>query len=242
MIAICPVGPPKLMKPSFSQKRNASAKLTGAGGGAELIASYLGPMLGRPAARVLDRRARRQRSAEFFYCCKLSHGADPSTDTRKPLEQLLSFRREAERSQRRQQEIIGERRRRVSEEALLARELILQYGERALDPRQRGRHHRFVGGNAELRKYHALVHQIEHDVGVVVGAQAADPLVHLRALARFDRLQARTGECFVHVERNRARLVQPESAVLQHGNPAERMPPGVHLAVHLRFGIVEEKG
>src|SRR2546430_13280382 len=27
MIAICPVGPPKLMKPSFSQKRNASAKL-----------------------------------------------------------------------------------------------------------------------------------------------------------------------------------------------------------------------
>src|SRR6059036_732264 len=182
MIAICPVGPPKLMKPSFSQKRNASAKLTGAGGGAELIASYLGPMLGRPAARVLDRRARRQRSAEFFYCCKLPHGAGPRTDTRKPFEQLLSFRREAERSQRRQQEIIGERRRHVGEEALLARELILQYGERALDPRQRGRHHRFVGGNAELRKYHALVHQIEHDVGVVVGAQAADPLVHLRAL------------------------------------------------------------
>src|SRR5881394_1952179 len=28
MIAICPVGPPKLMKPSFSQKRNACAKLT----------------------------------------------------------------------------------------------------------------------------------------------------------------------------------------------------------------------
>src|SRR2546430_14349477 len=27
MIAICPVGPPKLMKPSYSQKRNASAKL-----------------------------------------------------------------------------------------------------------------------------------------------------------------------------------------------------------------------
>src|SRR5437870_1936176 len=29
MIAICPAGPPKLMKPSLSQKRNASAKLTG---------------------------------------------------------------------------------------------------------------------------------------------------------------------------------------------------------------------
>jgi hypothetical protein len=28
MIAICPAGPPKLMKPSFSQNRNASAKLT----------------------------------------------------------------------------------------------------------------------------------------------------------------------------------------------------------------------
>src|SRR5882762_8472651 len=28
MIAICPAGPPKLMKPSFSQKRNASPKLT----------------------------------------------------------------------------------------------------------------------------------------------------------------------------------------------------------------------
>jgi len=27
MIAICPAGPPKLMKPSFSQKRSASAKL-----------------------------------------------------------------------------------------------------------------------------------------------------------------------------------------------------------------------
>src|SRR5204862_6796545 len=27
MIAICPAGPPKLMKPSLSQKRNASAKL-----------------------------------------------------------------------------------------------------------------------------------------------------------------------------------------------------------------------
>jgi hypothetical protein len=32
MIAIWPVGPPKLMKPSLSQKRNASAKETGAGG------------------------------------------------------------------------------------------------------------------------------------------------------------------------------------------------------------------
>jgi hypothetical protein len=31
MIAICPAGPPKLMKPSLSQKRNASAKLTGKG-------------------------------------------------------------------------------------------------------------------------------------------------------------------------------------------------------------------
>jgi len=31
MIAICPAGPPKLMKPSLSQKRKASAKLTGPG-------------------------------------------------------------------------------------------------------------------------------------------------------------------------------------------------------------------
>ena len=29
MIAICPAGPPKLMKPSFSQKRNASRNGTG---------------------------------------------------------------------------------------------------------------------------------------------------------------------------------------------------------------------
>src|SRR5207247_9123484 len=89
-------------------------------------------MLGRPAARVLDRRARRQRSAEFFYCCKLPHGAGPRTDTRKPFEQLLSFRREAERSQRRQQEIIGERRRRVGEEALIARELVRHSGVPAI--------------------------------------------------------------------------------------------------------------
>src|SRR2546422_8491219 len=110
MIAICPVGPPKLMKPSFSQKRNASAKLTGAGGEAELIASYLGPMLGRPAARVLDRRARRQRSAEFFYCCQLPPGAGPRPDTRETLEQLLFFRREAEPRPRREQGKIRERR------------------------------------------------------------------------------------------------------------------------------------
>src|SRR5947209_2898085 len=31
MMAICPAGPPKLIKPSFSQKRNASPKLTPAG-------------------------------------------------------------------------------------------------------------------------------------------------------------------------------------------------------------------
>ena len=31
MMAICPVGPPKLMKPSLSQYQNASARLTGAG-------------------------------------------------------------------------------------------------------------------------------------------------------------------------------------------------------------------
>jgi hypothetical protein len=31
MIEICPAGPPKLMKPSFSQKTKASQKLTGAG-------------------------------------------------------------------------------------------------------------------------------------------------------------------------------------------------------------------
>ena len=31
MIAICPAGPPKLMKPNFSQKRKASRKETGAG-------------------------------------------------------------------------------------------------------------------------------------------------------------------------------------------------------------------
>src|SRR5258705_12909531 len=34
MIAICPAGPPKLMKPSLSQKRNASAKETTLGQGA----------------------------------------------------------------------------------------------------------------------------------------------------------------------------------------------------------------
>jgi hypothetical protein len=32
MIAICPAGPPKLMKPSFSQKRSASTSWGGAGG------------------------------------------------------------------------------------------------------------------------------------------------------------------------------------------------------------------
>ncbi|MET3474196.1 hypothetical protein ABIC38_000446 [Variovorax sp. 1126] len=31
MIAICPAGPPKLMKPSLSQKRNASEKEIGSG-------------------------------------------------------------------------------------------------------------------------------------------------------------------------------------------------------------------
>ncbi len=31
MIEICPAGPPKLMKPSLSQKPNASRKLIGAG-------------------------------------------------------------------------------------------------------------------------------------------------------------------------------------------------------------------
>lgn len=31
MMAICPAGPPKLIKPSFSQKRKASQKVTGAG-------------------------------------------------------------------------------------------------------------------------------------------------------------------------------------------------------------------
>jgi hypothetical protein len=32
MIAICPAGPPKLMKPSFSQYQKACFKLTGGGG------------------------------------------------------------------------------------------------------------------------------------------------------------------------------------------------------------------
>jgi hypothetical protein len=31
MMAICPAGPPKLMKPSLSQNENACQKLTGAG-------------------------------------------------------------------------------------------------------------------------------------------------------------------------------------------------------------------
>ncbi|MNF97498.1 hypothetical protein D3C84_803290 [compost metagenome] len=30
MIEICPAGPPKLMKPSFSQNQNACSRLTGA--------------------------------------------------------------------------------------------------------------------------------------------------------------------------------------------------------------------
>ena len=40
MIAICPPGPPKLMNPSFSQNRNASAKL----GRGMLVASLRSPV------------------------------------------------------------------------------------------------------------------------------------------------------------------------------------------------------
>ena len=36
MMAICPAGPPKLIKPSLSQKRNASANVGGASGNFEL--------------------------------------------------------------------------------------------------------------------------------------------------------------------------------------------------------------
>jgi hypothetical protein len=44
MIAICPAGPPKLMKPSRSQKRKASAKLTGPGA-AGPAAGVAGPVV-----------------------------------------------------------------------------------------------------------------------------------------------------------------------------------------------------
>jgi hypothetical protein len=46
MIAICPAGPPKLMKPNFNQKRKASAKLTGEGGAARSGVGAAGPSAG----------------------------------------------------------------------------------------------------------------------------------------------------------------------------------------------------
>src|SRR5262245_33635831 len=47
MIAICPAGPPKLMKPSFSQKRNASAKLIDAADASISLARRVAAELGR---------------------------------------------------------------------------------------------------------------------------------------------------------------------------------------------------
>src|SRR5206468_9365833 len=55
MIAIWPAGPPKLMKPSFSQKRNASAKLGGCRPGASPVAAMsadIGLSVARPGRRA----------------------------------------------------------------------------------------------------------------------------------------------------------------------------------------------
>ena len=41
MIAICPAGPPKLMKPSLSQKAKADQKATGAGASSWFMRSIL---------------------------------------------------------------------------------------------------------------------------------------------------------------------------------------------------------
>src|SRR5207247_4165649 len=158
MIAICPVGPPKLMKPSFSQKRNASGKLTfipwpdarppsGARArSACAAAAKRGIFLllqAPPWRRPTHRHAETVRAAAFLPARSRAKSASAAGNNRRA----------------------SATRRRGSAARLRAGPPLRRARARSSAARPP---HRFVGGNAELRKYHALVHQVIDDIGIKV--------------------------------------------------------------------------
>jgi hypothetical protein len=82
---------------------------------------------------------------------------------------------------------------------------------------------------------------IDH-VGIVVGIDGADPLVHAAARPSILRRQARPRKRLVDIGGNRAGLVDREIAVPQDRNAVERMQRQMLRLAHHGLKVVESVG
>ena len=149
-----------------------------------------------------------------------------------------------------QAEAIGARQEvEVRKRKLGAQEIIPPVSQLALDDLQadfdlgkRVRHHLLVRRNAKLGKHAPLVRHVIDHVGVVVGIDRADPLVHARALPRARRPERRLVECLFDIGYDGARFIDREIAMLEDRHAVEGMQCEVSWFAHLRFEIPEGVG
>jgi len=99
--------------------------------------------------------------------------------------------------------------------------------ERPQHPRRRvpaARHHRRVGAVARRPGVAPFLHeQVPDHRPVAIGIEDSDRLGHPGRRLRRGRNQGRFGRQRVEVAGDRRRLVKPETAVIQHRDPPERL-------------------
>ncbi len=188
-----------------------------------------------------DRIARRKSGAELEDARQGAYPLVPGLDGGEFRPQLLSFRRQAEGEQRRQQEEIGHGERVADEERPSVAQLVLHHLQRSRRAGERMGHDLLVGLYPELLEHQPLVADVIDHVGIEIGVEIADPLIHPRPLARIARGELRPCEDLIRIGRDGAGFVQHEIAVLQHRHPAERVPGEMRRAVHLVFRVVERE-
>src|SRR6516165_1297950 len=199
-----------------------------------LDASIFRPVRVGPFARVPDRVTGRQDRSQFFCRRQDFHPLSPSAERRKFRIHRPGFFGQAEGKGARQNEEVGKRQLGAEQIVLSMRQLAFHHAERQFDLGQRMRHYFLIRRDAELGKHQPLMRDVIDHVGVVVGIDCADPLVHSRASAHILRRQPRPGERLVDVRSDGAGLIDSEITMLEDRHTVERMQcEMLRLAHHL---------
>src|SRR5215471_3919887 len=154
-------------------------------------------MRNRPLPRMLDGSVRRQCGTKLSHGRMRLHPLAPSAEGRVFRIHALSFLGQSEGIRARQHVEVGQREIGPQQMILPVPQLAFQDLKAHLDFRKRMRDDLLVRRNAELGKYPPFVRHVIDHVGVVVGVDGADPLVHARACAHVLGLQRGAVERFV---------------------------------------------
>src|SRR5262245_6048698 len=101
------------------------------------------------------------------------------------------------------------------------------------------RHNILVGRNPKLGKDIPLVRDMVDHIGVVIGVDGTDPLVHARAIVDVLRLQHWFRKDLLQIADDGACLINGEITMTQNWDAIERMQRKMAWLTHLRLQIME---